>query len=100
MRILFIALVLAPFPAVASSPAAWDALDAKVARACLAKSGLRGARVTARLGFSDAVPVELRLLSGQSRSRSRGQPRTRVCAYSRTTGAVEVQDAPALPRRP
>lgn len=95
MRVGFLVVaIMLPSVASASSPAAWAALDVRVTRSCLASSGLSGARVVAKLGFSDAVPVELRLIEG----RAGGRIRTRVCVYSRTTGAVEVQDAPVLAR--
>ncbi len=69
--------------ALASTPQAWAALDARVNRACLAASGLMRARVVAdKASFSDQVPVELRIVEGYNRQ---SVIDVRLCAYDRRT---------------
>lgn len=91
MRILsFVLLAGFAAPALASTPAAWTALDRQVASACVKKAGLARARTLSdKVGFSDAIPVELRIVQGFN---SRGKYARLLCAYDRRTKQVEVQD--------
>jgi hypothetical protein len=91
--------ILTLFPAVllataasASSPAAWNQMNQRVNRACVAMSGLaRPELIAAQISFSDAIGTEVRMLRGMQ-----GRQVKRVlCAYNRRTGRAEVQDAPA-----
>lgn len=91
MRLLsFIVLFGFTAPALASSPAAWSALDKQVASACVKKAGLARARTLSdKVGFSDAIPVELRVVQGFDR---RGKYARMICAYDRRTRQAEVQE--------
>lgn len=78
--------------ASASTPAAWAALEKKVAARCVAKSALRQAQLLpGKLGFSDAIGIEVRMVRGKDR---RGRTQTLACAYDRRSGQAEVQEAP------
>ncbi len=69
--------------AVASTPQAWAALDARVSRACLLASGLQQPKIVAdKASFSDRVPVELRIVEGYNRQ---SVIDVRLCAYDRRT---------------
>ena len=69
--------------AQASTPQAWQQLDARVNRACLAASGLMQARIVPdKASFSDRVPVELRIVEGSNRQ---SVVDVRLCAYDRRT---------------
>ncbi len=69
--------------AIASTPQAWAALDARVSRACLLASGLQQPKIVAdKASFSDRVPVELRIVEGYNRQ---SVIDVRLCAYDRRT---------------
>ena len=69
--------------ALASSPAAWQQLDQRVARACIAASRLSQPKMIAdKASFSDRVPVELRIVEGYNRQ---SVIDVKLCAYDRRT---------------
>lgn len=76
--------------ASASTPQAWQQLDRRVNRACLAASGLDQAKVmTDKASFSDRVPVELRVIEGYNRQ---SVIDVKLCAFDRRTGRATTTD--------
>ncbi len=74
----------------ASTPEAWRALDHRVARACIASSGLRQAKiVNDKASFSDRVPIELRIVEGYNRG---SVIDVKLCVYDRRTGRATSAD--------
>ena len=70
--------------AFASSPAAWQQMDQRVARACLAAAGLSQAKlIPDKASFPDRVGVELRIIEGYN---SQSVIDVKLCAYDRRTG--------------
>lgn len=70
----------------ASSPQAWQQLDRRVARACMASSGLTQAKIIAgKASFADTVLVELRIVEGYNRG---SVVDVKLCAFDRRTGRV------------
>lgn len=78
-------------PASASTPQAWDQMNKRVNRACIAMSGMsRPKLLAAKISFSDTIGTELRMMRGSDR---KGITHRKLCAYNRRTGRTEVQDA-------
>jgi hypothetical protein len=76
--------------AQASTPAAWDAMNQRVSRACVAMSGLsRPLLLAKKISFSDIIGVEIRQLRGVD---SRGRMKRLLCAFNRSTGRTEIQE--------
>ena len=76
--------------ALASSPAAWQQLDQRVARACIVASGLSQAKMIAeKASFSDRVAVELRIIEGYN---SQSMIDVKLCAYDRRTGRAATAE--------
>jgi hypothetical protein len=68
----------------ASSPQSWAALEKRVKKACIAASGLRRATVVPdKASFSDAVPIELRVVEGYNAGFVID---VQLCAFDRRTG--------------
>lgn len=89
--VLTIATAIIVTPASASSPAAWEQMNTRVNRACIAMSGLARPEVLAKkISFSDVIGVEARMIRGVDR---RGRYQRMLCAYNRRTGRTEVQEA-------
>ena len=66
-------------------------MNKRVARACVAMSDLARPQLLARkISFSDVIGVEIRQIRGLD---SRGRMKRLLCAYNRSTGRTEVQDA-------
>lgn len=85
-----IALAVLATAAPASTPQAWAQLDRRVARACIAASGLLRARIVAdKASFADTVPVELRMVEGYNRQ---SVVDVKLCAYHRRTQRVAITD--------
>jgi hypothetical protein len=77
--------------AQASTPEAWAQLNTKTNRACVAMSGLSRPQLLAKkISFSDVIGVEIRQIRGVD---NRGRMKRLLCAYNRSTGRAEVQDA-------
>ena len=75
----------------ASTPAAWDQMNKRANRACVAMSNLARPQLLAKkISFSDVIGVEVRQIRGID---SRGRMKRLLCAYNRSTGRTEVQDA-------
>ncbi len=88
---LLFPLIVLSIPANASTPAEWAALNQRVNRACIAMSNLSRPQVLAqKISFSDAVGVEVRMIRGTDQ---RGRYHRKLCAYNRSSGRTEVQDA-------
>jgi hypothetical protein len=87
---LAVSIVALSTAASASSPQAWQQLDRRVACACIASSGLTQAKIMAdKASFSDAVPVELRIVEGYNRG---SVIDVKLCAFDRRTGRVSITD--------
>lgn len=75
---------------LASTPAAWKQLDRRIARACIASSGLAQAKIVAdKASFSDRVPIEIRIVEGYN---SGSVIDVKLCAYDRHTGKAATTD--------
>ena len=84
------ALTFLNVAALASSPAAWQQMDQRVARACLAAAGLSQAKLIAdKASFSDRVAVELRIVEGYN---SQSVIDVKLCAYDRRTGRADTTE--------
>ena len=99
LRILlttFFATALAlPTVALASTTAAYAALDRASAAACIKASGLQGAKVGATVRFSDRVLIDARVVSGTyPQPHMKGARATMLCAYNRRTKRAETQEMP------
>lgn len=78
--------------AFASTPQSWADMNRRAARACVAMAGLSRPQLLAqRISFSDAIPVEARLIRGMDR---KGRMQRLLCLYDRRTRTAEVQPAP------
>ena len=76
--------------ALASSPAAWQQLDQRVTRACIAASGLAQPKMSAdKARFDDRVPIELRIVEGYN---SQSVIDVKLCAYDRRTGRATTTE--------
>ena len=76
--------------AFASSPAAWQQMDQRVVRACLAAAGLSQAKmISDKASFDDRVGVELRIVEGYN---SQSVIDVKLCAYDRRTGRAAVTE--------
>jgi hypothetical protein len=90
-------LVLAAFwqvgSACASMLAFWKALGRQSAKACIAQSGLTGARVRPVIRFSDRIMVDIRTVDGRYAQRHMKRAWTKMlCAYNRKSQRAEVQE--------
>lgn len=92
--LLLSALSLLAAPALASSPAAWKAHDAKARDVCVAAVGLRDARASAPVLFSDAVGRTALLVTGAwPQAHMKGRRGTVLCLYDRRSGKAEAAEA-------
>lgn len=81
-------------PAMASSPEAWKASDARATAACVKASGLAGARVVGRTGFDDRSGQDALLVKGRWPQRHmKGAEGTMLCLYTRATAKTVVAEA-------
>lgn len=86
----FVALGLVATGATASTPAAWNQMNTRVNRACVAMSGLARPQLLAKkISFSDVIGTEIRMIRGTDK---RGRMQRLLCAYDRKTGRAEVQE--------
>ncbi len=86
-------LLLCGSGAHASTPAAWNQMNARVNRACVAMSGLsRPVLLAKKISFSDVIGTEVRMIRGTDKA---GRTKRLLCAYHRSTRRAEVQDADA-----
>ena len=95
MRKLIIATLLGASSgsAQASTPAAWEAMNLRVNRACVAMSSLsRPELLSKKISFSDVIGTEVRMIRGTDK---RGRMQRLLCAYNRSTGRTEIQPADA-----
>jgi hypothetical protein len=93
MRKLLIvtALAVTASGATASTPAAWNQMNQRVNRACIAMSGLARPQLLAKtISFSDTIGTEIRMIRGTDK---RGRMQRLLCAYDRKSGRAEVQEA-------
>ena len=85
-----LAASVAASAAQASTPAAWNQMNTRVNRACIAMSNLARPQLLAKkVSFSDVIGVEVRQIRGLD---NRGRMKRLICAYNRSTGRTEVQD--------
>jgi hypothetical protein len=77
--------------AQASTPEAWAQMNTRANRACVAMSNLARPQLLAKkISFSDVIGVEIRQIRGVD---NRGRMKRLLCAYNRSSGRTEVQDA-------
>ena len=77
----------------ASTPEAWQKLDEASAKACIAASGFRDAKVEPSLHFSDELAIDARIVSGvYPQQFMKGATGRMLCIYSRKTERAEVQE--------
>lgn len=89
--VVAIAVTVTAMPASASAPGAWEAMNRRVNRACIAMSGLARPKLLAtRISFSDTIGTEVRMIRGVD---NRGRMKRLLCGYNRSTGRTEVQEA-------
>jgi hypothetical protein len=89
--ILILATTLVASTAHASTPEAWAQMNTRANRACVAMSDLARPQLLAKkISFSDVIGVEIRQIRGID---NRGRMKRLLCAYNRSTGRAEVQDA-------
>ena len=95
IRTLTLAALLAA-PAAASTPAAWNALDAKATTACTtAATEIKDAQVGPAVRFSDGFGVDVREVTGTYKPHHMlGKKARMYCLYDRKSGRAEVQDKP------
>ena len=80
-------------PALASSDAAWAALDKASAKACIAASGFKDAKVSAPTRFSDTVGYDARIVTGTyPQAHMKGAAGKMLCLYARKSKTAEVQE--------
>lgn len=80
--------------ASASTPAAWKAGEAQARRTCLAASGLKQARATSGVLFSDDLGRTALLVSGRwPQAHMKGRAGVMLCLFDRRTGRAEVAEA-------
>lgn len=85
------AVALIGTAATASTPQAWDQMNQRVNRACVAMSGLSRPELLAKkISFSDTIGTEIRMIKGADK---RGRMQRLLCAYDRKSGRAEVQEA-------
>ena len=84
--------------ASASSPAAWKDYNQRVMAACVAASGLTGAKpVGALIQYDDRVPVTALVLSGTySQKFMNHRPGRELCVWDRKAGKAYVSEADQL----
>jgi hypothetical protein len=87
---IMLTAVLTASSAHASTPAAWNQMNTRANRACVAMSNLARPQLLAKkISFSDVIGVEIRQIRGLD---NRGRMKRLLCAYNRSTGRTEVQD--------
>ncbi len=91
MRLMMFAVLTALMsPVSASTPVAWDQMNQRANRQCVAISGLsRPILLAKRISFSDTIGVDVRQLRGLD---NRGRTKRLLCAYNRSTGRAEIQE--------
>lgn len=90
-RVFACGLALMATTATASTPQAWDQMNQRVNRACIAMAGLSRPELLAKkISFSDTIGTEVRMIRGADK---RGKMKRLLCAYNRSTGRAEVQEA-------
>jgi hypothetical protein len=94
LRTLTVFALLSSSAVHASSPGAWAAFNAKVARSCNEASGLRQARTGEVVGFDDSLGKVVALVTGVSRqSRQRPQTVAMLCVYDQRSGRTWTTEA-------
>ncbi len=87
------AVALIGTAATASTPQAWDQMNQRVNRACVAMSGLSRPELLAKkISFSDTIGTEIRMIRGADK---RNRMKRLLCAYNRSTGRAEIQEGDA-----
>jgi Na+-transporting NADH:ubiquinone oxidoreductase subunit NqrB len=90
---LFFLSLFITSPALASSDAAWAALDRASAKACLHATGFLNATVSPPTRFSDGIGYDVRIVSGTyPQKHMKGTRGQMLCLFQRRTGNVEVQE--------
>lgn len=78
----------------ASSPGAWAAFNAKVAKTCNASSGLRQARSGEIVAFDDTLGKVVTLVTGSDlQQRQRSKAVKKMCVYDQRSGRTWISEA-------
>lgn len=94
LEILVGGVLLTMSAAHASSPDAWAAFNAKVAKKCNMSSGLRQARSGEVVGFDDSLGKVVTLVTGASnQSRPLSKTVTMLCIYDQRSGRTWITEA-------
>lgn len=94
MRLILPYTLLLAAPALASSPAAWEAGNAAARTACLRAAGLAAPRAAGPVLFSDAQGKTAFLVTGRYRQAfMKGRAGQMLCLYDRRTKRAEVAEA-------
>jgi len=93
---VFLALLGGASVSVASSPAAWKDYDQRVTRACVAASGLTGAKpVGGLIRYDDRVPVTALVLAGRyPQKHMKNLPGRELCVWDRKAEKAFVAEMP------
>lgn len=93
ISVLIIVAGFTATPALASSDTAWAALDKASAKACIAATGFKNAKVSAPTRFSDTVGYDARIVTGTyPQAHMKGATGQMLCLYARKSKTVEVQE--------
>ena len=93
IRILLAMSILMSGATLASSSDSWRTLDRQTAKACIAQSGLRQARVGPTTRFSDKIMIDVRPVYGIHLQRHmKGAAAKMLCVYNRKSKRVEVAE--------
>ena len=91
--VIFGAMLATVAAAQASTPAAYAALDARSAKACIAAAGLNRAKVGPVIRFSDTTGMDARVVTGTWKPRHmKGAAATMLCLYDRRSRTAETQE--------
>lgn len=88
------AILLVPLAASASSPLAWDALNADIARNCVAASKLEQARSGQTIGFDDTLGKFVTLVTGRTKlATGKKVTISMLCVYDQRSGRTWLAEA-------
>ena len=95
------ALLLTAQGVSASTPRAWDHLQRKAERSCIAASEFKRPRVSNAIIYDDSVGMIALLVTGTfPQAHMKGAAGTNLCLYNRLTKKAVVQEAKGWAERP
>ncbi len=91
--VIFISAMFSGVAALASSPAAYAALDVRSAKACIAAAGLNRAKAGPVTRFADTNGMDARVVTGTWKPKHmKGAAATMLCLYDRRSRTAETQE--------